>query len=106
MILYRIISSYEDDSIIVLRCLEFPVRRQTPCGFWIRDDWQGKDRFVRKDTRKRFAHPDKESALKSFELRKVRQIKILEGQLRHAKFALQAVRNGQTRIHDDSFTLT
>lgn len=71
---------------------EFPVTKETPCGYWI--DWWGTKKWVSKTARKRFAYPTKEEAETSFIARKRCQIKILEGQLRQAKAAL-AIKNGE-----------
>ena len=69
---------------------EYSVIKETPCGYWIprystsyyRDD---EKRWVSNCTRKRFAYPTKEEALKSFVARKNRQVKILTAQLDTAK---------------------
>lgn len=71
----------------VLRCESFNVIRHTPCGVVV-NDW-GNERFVRNDSRKRFAHETKEAALASYIARKNRQIRILSCQLEAAKNGLR-----------------
>lgn len=65
---------------------EFEVIKETPKGIWIRVP--GRKRFVNLGARKKYACLSKLDALESFKRRKMRQIRILETQLRHAKEAL------------------
>ena len=94
--LYRVISQYDGDGCVILRLLEFRVVKKTPCGFWIYDDWQVRKRFVLSNPRKQFASTTKDEAYKSFKARKKRQIRILEGQLQHARVALNLAEQGRT----------
>lgn len=74
-------------SHVELDCDEYKVLRTTPKGVWI-ELYDGQERFVRNDSRKKFAHPTQEEALDSFIARKERQISILAAQRRSAKEAL------------------
>lgn len=73
----------------------FHLVKETPCGYWIHHQpnyntaiknlvfakfWE-KPKWVSKTTRKRFAYPTQEEALKGFVARKVRQVEILEYKL-------------------------
>jgi hypothetical protein len=67
----------------------FEVIRETPCGYWIKlFRWGDDKKWVSKVTRKRFAYPSEQAAMRSFKARKRRQIEILEGQLSNARAAL------------------
>lgn len=57
----------------------YKVRKRTPKGAWIQD------RFVLLTANKRYACNTEQEAIDSFRARKLRQIKILEGQLRYAQ---------------------
>lgn len=70
---------------------EYLVLRETPKGVWI--NHHGKEKFVLNRSKKRFAHPTKEEALKSFKRRKKSQLLHLEHQLARAKKALFMAEN-------------
>ena len=74
---------------------DFHIIKKTPKGFWI--NLYHRRKFVLFDARKKYACLTKEEALKSFMARKVRQIRILENQLSHARQALGQVscKNGE-----------
>jgi hypothetical protein len=74
------IDSLHDFGPAVEKCR---VLRHTPKGVWL-DTWLGRPRFVRHDTRKKYAHPTMEAAIDSFRRRKARQIAILAAQHDHA----------------------
>ena len=83
---------YEELRIDKMRIYErnFTSVKETPCGHWISDDdFPSSKRWVCKTGRKRFAYPTKKEALESLKARKLRQISILEYQLKYAKDALQ-----------------
>lgn len=69
----------------------FYVDKVTPKGVWIQDGKPGEliceRRFVLLSSRKQFAAPTKEAALRSFMARKARQSYILERQLSKANMA-------------------
>lgn len=79
-----------------LDLMKFYAVRETPCGYWIVDEYEydfelefAKKRWVSKTGRKRFAYPTPEEALTSFIARKEKQVKILSAQLIGAKDALR-----------------
>ena len=64
----------------------FEVTKETPCGYWIAC-FTPRWRWVSKTSKKRFAYPTKEEAVKSFRCRKGRQMKILRAKLKRAETA-------------------
>lgn len=72
-----------------LRQLE--VVRETPKGVWVRlyDSDMAPQRFVLRESRKRYACPTKEEAMESFLARKRKQMKILKAKLAHVEEAIQ-----------------
>jgi hypothetical protein len=90
----------------------FYLVRETPCGYWIssnlhynekdENEWffhiSERKKWVSKTARKRFAYPDRESAMDNFRARKRRQIDILEYRLNRAKMALDAATDGQNEV--------
>ena len=70
----------------------YKVVKHTPSGVWISQGVYGRH-FILNNSRKKFAYPDKATALESFKLRKERQIKILTGNLSTAKEALILAEN-------------
>ena len=71
---------------IVIEIRDYNLIRTTEKGYWIKR--HGKERWVSKNSKKRFAYPSKEQALENYVARKKRQIIILETQLNRAKTAL------------------
>lgn len=71
---------------------EYKVVKITPCGVQL-GMWFGAKRFVRSDSKKRFAHPTKEAARESFIYRKERQAAIYQGRLEKAKRAIALARD-------------
>jgi len=75
-------------------CLrEFEVEKETPCGYWIREDFGGdcqsmQTRWMSKEARRPYARMTKDDALEHFKRRKQRQIEILQGQLQRTIFVL------------------
>ena len=73
-VLYRYIDRYPcnegDDSDIF--CESYRILRHTKCGVWINADCQ--ERFVLNNARKKYAYPTKKEALRSFKIRKSRQL--------------------------------
>ena len=81
-----------------INCIELPVLKVTPKGFWIDMCGFGRiKRFVLARGRKRFAHPTKEEALQAFIYRKKAQVKILSDRLASAKAALAKAKWDQER---------
>ena len=71
---------------------EYTLHSETPKGYWI-GVFGGKDKWVSKTSRKRYAYPTKEEALEAFLKRKERQISILKGQLATAETAHRLAEN-------------
>jgi hypothetical protein len=65
----------------------YPIIKFTPCGCWIRRYGDVK-KFVNLNAVRKWAHPTKEEAMKSFEARKKRQVLILRNQLLRAEASL------------------
>jgi hypothetical protein len=86
-----------------IREVIFHLVKETTCGYWIHPranfkkgdlefyPWQ-KPKWVSKTSRKRFAYPTQEEALKGFIARKVRQVGILRYKLRDAEQLLKMAR--------------
>jgi len=84
---------YEDFKTVQgfdIKLKKYPVIKHTPCGAWIKLE-SGEKKFVRADTRKKFACPTPEKALESFEQRKKAQARILKHQLFRAEQALKLI---------------
>lgn len=68
----------------------YEVLKHTPKGVWLHTPFEnngvhGPKKFVRRDTRKRWACPTKMEALESFLQRKRRRVSILMAQIAHEK---------------------
>lgn len=79
-----------DYSDHLFRLYAFRVLRETPCGFWIREHYTGRERWVSKTSRKRYAYPSIEEAEESFRIRKTRQRWLAVQQWNNACKALRA----------------
>lgn len=66
LIRYEAHKGYNDEPFRVER-YEYFITRETQCCYVI--NWGGKDKFILKDGRKRYAYPTDELAKKSFEAR-------------------------------------
>lgn len=66
-----------------LVCIGYPVLNYTPKGTWI-DTGLGKKRFVRRESRKKFACSTIAEAVESLQRRRERQITVLAARLRRA----------------------
>lgn len=51
-----------------IKLIEFETLRETDCGYWIKRQFD-KERFVLKDSNKRYAYPTKKEAFNSFRIR-------------------------------------
>ena len=73
-----------------LRLLEFPIIKNTPCGYWIACSWfkNGK-KWVSGQTRKRYAYPTTQEARRNYIKRTQRYISILKGKLKVAEEGLK-----------------
>ncbi len=84
---------YHSDGATYIRLEEFPVTKETPKGVIL--DVYGSRRLVLHDSIKKYAYPFIDDAQESFRRRKIRQIIILEAQLKRAKRAFEAADNGK-----------
>lgn len=76
----------------------------TPMGKWV--EAYGVKKFVRNDTRKRFAHETKAAALEAFIARKNRQACILGAQLKNVNDCLKRAEGATPetlKVHPDYF---
>ena len=69
---------------------EYPVIKETRCGFWVRDKYRKRKglpnrRFVLREGTRVFARMSKKEAIVSFWRRKRKQVKHLEGEFKLAK---------------------
>lgn len=72
----------------------FVVKRETPKGYWVGyERYDTFKKFVRKDSKKKFAYLTKEEALNNFILRTKRRIQILKYQLSSCESALSRAEN-------------
>jgi len=88
--LFRMIATYSGDHVY-LHMSTYEIKRETAKCYVI--DEFGRDKFVLKEAKRRYAYPTIAEAKLSFLKRKDRQIEILERQLRQAKFARIAIQN-------------
>ena len=85
-------------SYVNVRLRTFEVIKETPKGVWLRlYEFTNMKRFVRNDSRKKFACPTREQALESFLARKTKQAKILKAQLRRVEEAIQIAKQQDAR---------
>lgn len=107
-IVYRY-KEYYTDSLVHFIIQKFKVMKYTKKGFWIIfynegiipiefNCWK---RFVLGNAKKKFVHKTIEEAKTSFIARKIRQITILEAQLRRAKTALELIKIRDIDIDKD-----
>lgn len=80
-----------------LRLEEYNIIKKTPKGVWI--EYKYYKKFVLLETNmKKFAHPTKEAAIKSFIRRKCRQLEIISAQEKRAKDAISLGRNMESKL--------
>lgn len=70
----------------------YKVLRITAQGVWLYDDHDGRERFVLRDARKRWAAPTKAEAITSLRARQARRETMLKTQLWHTEVALEALK--------------
>jgi hypothetical protein len=75
------------DASVQLYVVPHRVVRHTPKGVWL--EAYGREKFVLREARKKWAHPTKKGAMVSFRKRKARQVVILRAQLQRAERALE-----------------
>jgi len=84
------------ESEVHIRLRTFEVVKHTPKGVWLIETigtWKCEpERFVLKDSHKRFACPTIELALESFEARKLKQARIYRARIKVAEEALRLAR--------------
>lgn len=73
----------------------YVVIKHTPKGTWIAMGAFAGKRFVLRDARKKFAHPNIQDALASFEHRKARQIAIYNARVERAR---RDIRRAQQKV--------
>jgi hypothetical protein len=99
MILYRYeyFQYGETSTEVKIALRKFHAYKETKCGYWIRDF--GKNRWVRKTSRKRFAYPTEQEAWTSLRLRTKRRRAILKAQLRQCDAILNIMnKDDNTKI--------
>lgn len=78
---------------------EFKLMKETPKGYWIGYSWDTEPyKWVSKTSRKRFAYPTKEEALKSFIIRTQRSIQIMKERQYTAELALSVAQKMQEQL--------
>jgi hypothetical protein len=88
-IAYRYMEDQTCDYGVAVKLFELPILKFTPCGYWIKTNYDNKGKhFVKYSTLKKYAHLNKEDALRSFVERKKKQILVYENQLKIIKHAL------------------
>ena len=83
-----------------IELIEFKTLRETKNGYWI-ELYMGKEKFVLKTSRKRYAYPTKQEAFKSFEIRTKHSLKYARRDMKNAEYFLQAC---ESFIIEDSKT--
>jgi len=68
-----------------LELREYKVVAETPCGYWITFGFGGKDKWVSKTSRKRFAHPTVDGAKLAYRKRKRAFVRHAKAQLKRAE---------------------
>jgi len=95
---YRYRETGEEDGVKLI-CQRYIVVKETPKGYWvlldhyIEDNWhpgfiKRMQKFVLKDSGKRYCYPDRKDALNSFRIRKDRQLSHLRLALALAEYSL------------------
>lgn len=87
-----------DPNIVLIK---FFLVKETPKGYWIRSGISMKRRWIPKESKKRYAYPDKSSALLNLVKRTEHSIWYLERRLKCAQLGLEkAIEMGHTgEIH-------
>jgi hypothetical protein len=93
---------YDDDYDGNVLCTKYEVLKHTPKGVWLK--FGNNDKFVLKGARKRFACPDKDSALESFIARKYSQRKIVRRQVDRVEKAILSAQTIQAGLKPHRFT--
>jgi len=78
---------YEELGQISIGLVEFETVRETPCGYWIKLKGASsyyKQKFVLKNSTKRYAYPTKEEAFESFRIRTSRSLGYAKRDVRNA----------------------
>lgn len=68
-----------------LELREYKVVAETPKGYWITYGFGGKDKWVSKTSRKRYAHPTKAEASEAYKQRKLAFVRHAKAQLKRAE---------------------
>lgn len=81
----------EDDTKVII-LLEFETIRETPNGYWIKIN-RFKEKFVLKDSRKRYAYPTKQEAFESFRIRTIKSWHYASRDVNNAKVFIDLINN-------------
>lgn len=93
---------------VVLLCDEFPILKETPCGYWInalewsQGQYRTRRRFVLKDSRQSFASAIRQEALRSYIYRKQKQLSFIENDLTKAKDDLKEAKRLMDSMKDEN----
>lgn len=103
-VFYNYASSADDSTFsffpnvnIILQ--EYEIEKETEKGFWI-DARHGKNKWVSKKGKKRFAYPTKEQALENLKKRTERRIKLLQNEIDICESALGEIGKVDTSEDD------
>lgn len=115
--LYRISTDAQGD-YVRLYLESFRIVKHTPKGYWIGTDYmiegygfdksgeyQGSKKWVSKVSRKRYAYPTKDEALRAYIMRTARYASILQARLDHALGGLKLgnrLKKEEIEINDDN----
>lgn len=85
-----IATGYFDECGVAIYLRIFAVKKETPCGVWLADEYGvSLNRWVSKTSRKKYAFPTKEEAWTSFIARKTKQRRLLFAQLQRVEALLR-----------------
>jgi hypothetical protein len=79
-----------NDKGIIL--LEFKAVRETKQGYWLKLHYK-KEKFVLKDSKKRYAYPTKEEAFNSFVIRTIKSFDYASRDVENAKEFIKLINN-------------
>ena len=80
---------YESDKKVI-KLFEFETVRETPSGYWLKMPCR-KEKFVLKDSKRRYAYPTKKEAFNSFKIRTLKSKNYAERDLDNAKCFIELI---------------
>jgi len=100
--LWRAEGYYYEDGKCSIEMWPYRVVKRTPKGVWIVSDTYlyGKEKFVLLSGRKRYAYPRQEEALESLLMRKKRQVKIIEWQMKAANTIIDYIESKRYKLKE------